>query len=274
LVLTATTCCSSASIGQPLRQQPVARAVRVHHRLERGEGLGGDDHQRAVGFVCRGNAREHIGQMATIDVGDEVEGEVGLGEWRQRQLHHLRTEVGAADAQVDHVPHGAAAMTAPVTGAHALGKRGDAGAHRGSVGGGVLRTDHQMTAGRQSQGGVQHCALLGQVDGITAQQRVASGFDLLLAGEREQGVADPGVDPLLGVVEEDAGGFAAEVREPLGIMFEQRAQRRRLSAERIERPPGGCGGDQWRVHGVGVRAKEVVRLTASDAQATNACAPQ
>jgi hypothetical protein len=49
--------------------------VRVGHRLQRGEGLGGDDEQRLGGIEIAHVASAKVG---AIDVGDEAEGHVAL----------------------------------------------------------------------------------------------------------------------------------------------------------------------------------------------------
>ena len=85
--------------------------MRVGHGLGRGEGLGGDEEQRALGLELA----QHEAQLHAIDVGDEVHALARMAQLFERLDGHRRAQVGAADADVDHVGDG-------VVGAHALGQ--------------------------------------------------------------------------------------------------------------------------------------------------------
>ena len=80
-------------------QGPVAGGVGVGHGLEGGEGLGGDEEEGFVGF----EVNDCFGEVGSVDVGDEAEGEIALRVVLESLVGHDGTEVGAADADVDDV---------------------------------------------------------------------------------------------------------------------------------------------------------------------------
>ena len=106
-----------------------------------------------------------------------------------------------------------AIVTAPAAVADALGKLRHAAAHGERIGGRILSSCHQPAAGGQPQRGVQRRALLGGVDDRARQQRVAACFDPALARQAKQRIADLDIDPLLGAIEQDAGGVEREAIE-------------------------------------------------------------
>ena len=50
--------------------------------------------------------RQHAGQFLPVDVRHEMDALAGGGEFTERQRHHLRPEIRAADADVDDVGDG------------------------------------------------------------------------------------------------------------------------------------------------------------------------
>ena len=86
-------------IAVQLAEQPGARRVRVGHGLQRREGLRGDDEQRLLGVEID----DRFGEIRAVDVRDEPERHVAPAEGAQGLVRHDRTEIGAADADVDDV---------------------------------------------------------------------------------------------------------------------------------------------------------------------------
>ena len=74
----------------------------VGHRLDGGKSFAGDEKQR----VLRLQVPERGGQFVPIDVGHKVKAFGGRDKLIQRQHHHLRPQVGAANADVHHVGDG------------------------------------------------------------------------------------------------------------------------------------------------------------------------
>ena len=158
----------------------------------------------------------------------------------QRQHGHLRTKVGATDADVDDV--GDAGI-----GPHLLGKGQHAAAFglRGAPGGCyVFRSIISSNdAGRctLSQQKVHGRALLGAVDGSAGKQRVAVLLQPAFARQRKQQLLGRGVDAVLGQVAHHMGGLLAEMGEAAGIGGKRGAQIHRAAAGgviRLQLRPG------------------------------------
>ena len=177
---------------------PGARRLGVGHRLLGGEGLGGDDEQgpRRLEPVQR------VGDVGAVDVGDEMAVQARPAERRQRARRHRRTEVGAADADVDDVGHRLAERAAHPPFAHVGGE----GEHLVAFGldrrRDVDAVDQDRRAGKIAQRAVQRRAPLGRIDQFAAEHRVALGGDVGRLGERQQQPQRLAVDPLLGEIVE------------------------------------------------------------------------
>ena len=77
---------------------------------------------------------------------------------------------------------------------------------------------------RRAQGGVQHGAALGGVDGLAAQHRVAPRFQAALARQVEQEAQRGRVDEVLRQVGKDLGRLDAKRGEAPGVAREGLAQ--------------------------------------------------
>ena len=86
LVETATKCLAIASSRAQLRERPLPRGVGVGHRLQRREGLRGDDEERLLGVEVAGL----LGEVGAVDVGDEAEGHLAARVVAQRLVGHHR----------------------------------------------------------------------------------------------------------------------------------------------------------------------------------------
>ena len=143
-------------------------------------------------------------------------------ERRKRPRSHGGAEVGPADADIDDVRHrlaeGAAhSSLANIRGEaeHLLARSDDFGHH-------VLAIDPDRLAGEIAQRGVQDCPLLGDVDLLAREHRVASGLDRRRLGELNQPRHDASVDALLGIVEQEIVESDAELLEAPWIAGEVR----------------------------------------------------
>jgi hypothetical protein len=160
-----------------------------------------------------------------VDVRDEVKALARRGEFGERQHRHLRAEVGAADADVDHVGD-------RVVAAHLLG----IGQHR------VERFMHlaqlvgrlaDLRIGGGAQQRVQHGAVFGVVDVLAREHRVAVRLEAALAGQREQQLFGARVDQVLGQVGEHMRRLLAEALEAPRVVHEGMAHVE-LAARRLE----------------------------------------
>ena len=99
-------------------EQPRTGAAGVGQRLLGGERLGGDHEERRLGI----DLREHLVQLRRVEVRNEVGAQIRQPIPRQRPGHHQRTQIGAADSDVDDVTDRHARVSGPAPGAHLLGE--------------------------------------------------------------------------------------------------------------------------------------------------------
>ena len=148
-------------------ERPLARGLRVRHRLERRERLRGDDEERLVG----GQVARRLGEVGRVDVRDEAEGQVAPRVVPQRLVRHHRPEVGAADADVDDVADRLARMALPLP----ERTRSANAAIRSRTSWTSATTSTPSTtsdvARRHAQRDVEDRAVLGDVDPLAAEHR-------------------------------------------------------------------------------------------------------
>jgi hypothetical protein len=163
------------------------------------------------------HAAQHRGQVVPVNVGDEMEVQPRVDKGIQRGHHHLRPQVGAANADIDHIVDVAAGQ--------ATGRGTDA---LDVVQHGAQGVMDEITVRRQAtrcaQGGVQRRTVFGLVDVLARQQGVAPGFDAALAGQVQQ-MAGGGHIPMgTRKVSVDVRRIEAETRHALRILAKQFAQ--------------------------------------------------
>ena len=86
-------------IGAALRPEPGQHRARIGHGLDRGEGLGRDQAERAL----RLQALEHRRQLMPIHIRNEMQSLARHRNVLQGLHRHLRPQVRAAYADVDHI---------------------------------------------------------------------------------------------------------------------------------------------------------------------------
>ena len=92
--------------------------MRVGQRFLRRERLGTNDEQGFFGIeLARG-----FDEIRAIDVGDEAEAQLALAVMTQRFVSHHRTEIRAADADIDDVADRPPGVPAPVAAADLVGE--------------------------------------------------------------------------------------------------------------------------------------------------------
>ncbi len=225
-----------------LAQAPGARRPRIGQRLQRAEALGADDEQRLCGI----EAARGFGQRGAVDVGDERQVQVALAVVLQRLIRHHRAEVGAADADVDHMADGLAGVAAPGAAADLLAEGGHSVQHRMHLGDDVDAVDPQLLARGRTQGRVQHRALFGRVDHIAAKHRGDVLGQAAVTRQRRQQRDGLAVDPLLRIVEVQPGGLDGPAGTALGVRGKQVPQVRvaHVRLVRHQRLPGRPGADR------------------------------
>src|SRR5262249_62050619 len=91
-------------------ERPFACALRVRHGLQRREGFRGDDEQR----FRRIEIARRLDEVGAIDVGDEAKRYGAVAVIFERLVCHYRSEVGAANADIDDVTDEFAAVAFPL----------------------------------------------------------------------------------------------------------------------------------------------------------------
>ena len=200
--------------------------------LDGGERLRRDDEQR----LGRVQVAHRLVQIGAVDVGHEADRQVAVGEGAQRLVRHRRAEVGAADADVDDVLDALAGVAGPLARADPVGEGGhlvEDGVHARAR---RSRRRPRSTASRgRAQRGVQHRAVLGDVDLLAAEHRVPQPGTPRRGGQLAQQPQRLVGDQVLGVVE-------VEVADLEGVAGRRAAGRRRTAPAdaRPPAPPGAC----------------------------------
>ena len=120
LVETATKCLATAAGSFQSLEGPVARRVRVGHRLQSRKGLRRDDEQRLLGIEVAGG----LGEVGAVDIGNKAEGQFALAVVPQGFIGHHRPQVRPADADIDDIADRLAGVAFPLPAAHPVGKGG------------------------------------------------------------------------------------------------------------------------------------------------------
>ena len=184
-VETATKCLATAASSPPSAvEQPLARGVRVGERLERRERLGGDDEER----LLRVEVARRLGEVGAVDVGDEARDD-------RRAARSARARAYAIAGPRSEPPMPMLTTAADRLAGVALplaasGPRSQNAAIRSSTACTSGTTFSPSTSidrvARRPQRDVQHRALLGDVDLVAAEHRLARSATPACLGQREQ----------------------------------------------------------------------------------------
>jgi len=158
---------------------PAACHARIGLRLERDEGLGADDEERARGI----GLGDDVGELAAIDIGDEGHAGCALRHRLQRFHCHRRAEIGTADADVDHQGKGRIGAGADAALAHVLGKFEHALALGHHLRVDIRSIDHERRRPPASQRSMQHRTIFRGVDVIAPEHRLDARSQIELVGE-------------------------------------------------------------------------------------------
>ncbi len=111
-------------------------------------------------------------EVAAVDVGNKTERHGPLAVVLQRLVGHHRSEVGAADADVDHVANGFIGVTLPIAAAHALAEISHLVEHGVDLRHHILAINDDRCSSRRAQGDVQDRAIFCDVDFIAPKHGV------------------------------------------------------------------------------------------------------
>ena len=146
----------------------------------------------------------------------------------QRLVGHHRSEVGAADADVDDVADALAGVALPFAAADAVGEGRHLVEDGVDLGHDVLAVDHDRRAARRAQRDVQDRAILRDVDLLAAEHRVDARAQAGFLRELEQQLERFVGDPVLGVIEIDPGAFGIHPLATIRIVGEELAEMERF----------------------------------------------
>ena len=153
------------------------------------------------------------------------------------------SQVGAADADVDHVGNAFAAVSQPASTVHGLDKRVHLPEHLMHRPACIQPIHLQSALLRVAQCRMQGSPVLGKVEFLALEQ----GSDLVgqfgLGSQLDQQVQRVIGDDVLGIIEQDAAGLLREPVKALDVIVEQGAHGRPADAAAVEleRLPGGKG---------------------------------
>ena len=139
-------------------------------------------------------------------------------------VRHHRTEIGAADADVDDVANGPTRVAAPVAAADLFREGRHAVEDRVHLGHDVDAVDQNPLVCRRPQGDVEHRALLGHVDLGAAEHGVDALGEAAFVGQPQQQSDRLVGHPVLRVVEVETGGFRRQALAPPHVVGEELAQ--------------------------------------------------
>ena len=230
---------------------PVARGVGVGHGLESRECLGGNDEEGLLGA----QVPDRLGEVGAVDIGNETEGQRAVGVGAKGLVGHNRSEVGAADADVDDIPDLLAGVPFPLTRADAVGK----GTHRlenlVDFGHDIhpVNLDHLSLRGAESD--VQDGTVLGDIDLLALEHPVAMLLKADFPGQLNEVLQGRVIDAVFGVVEVEAAGLGGETLATGRVRGEEILDRD-LGDARAVRAKGVPGRELGGVGGHG-RGKEI-----------------
>ena len=229
------------ALSLELLEHPGLDFAGVGEGLERGEGLGDDDHERGLGI----QTLELLGLIVGVDVGDVAAVDTGVGVGTQGLVGHDRAQIGATDADGHQVLDFLTAYALPLTGAHALGEGIHAVEDLVHVGDDILAVNDELAllACRTAKRGVQNSAVLGGVDVLAGEHGVAALLELHLAGKIAQQLDGLIGHQVLGQVKVQVTSVKAQLVHTLGIGSEPGLEVDALGLELLlmglERLPSG-----------------------------------
>ena len=206
LVESATKCRATASSAPIASMSQLPRRGRIGHRLERREGLRGDDEQR----LARIEALGCLGEIGAVDIGDEAGLDIGVAVDAQRAVGHLRPEIRAADADIDDIADALAGVSLPGAGPDRVGEGRHPVEHGVHFGHDVLAVDEDRLIARGPQRHMQDGAVFADVDLLASEHRVAPGGDAARLAEIDQQADGLIGDAVLGIVEMEPDGLDGE----------------------------------------------------------------
>ena len=231
-------------LGRQRRRQPGLGRLGVGQGFLRRESLGHDHDQG--GF--RIEARQRLGHVARIDVGDEAQVDGGV-QRAQRIPDHARPQVRPADADMNDRLERLALCARLGARPHGIGIGLHVRPHGVHLGRDRLAQGLEVSARRGAKSRVQDRPPFRQIDGLAGEQGRATPFDVAGARQVQTGV-EGGLGPaLFRQVQIEPRRLDRHPRQPVGIGGELVHDPRggRLGGGLVEGGPGGVAGHR-RLH--------------------------
>ena len=202
-------------------EEPVSSTLSVGDRLLSGEGLAGNDEERCLGVANP----QSLGEVGSVNVGDEMSGEVPLGVGLESLSDHNGTQVGAPNTNIDDGVDRLSRVPLPGSVPNGLGKPLDVLEHGGNLTG-TLLTDLELVEVAESD--VEDSTILRGVDVLSGEHLVPVVLNFSFANEIKEGVEDGFGNQILRVIQEEGDCgivwgdvFLAELLEPVRILGEE-----------------------------------------------------
>ena len=183
-------------------QKPFSGGSRVGHGFQSRKRLAGDDKQRFLGV----EVANRFGKMRPVNIGDESNRQLSVRIRFEGFVRHDRTEVRAADADIDDVLNPLAGIALPFAGTNLVGELRHVIENRIDVVHDVFTVNKDRRIGTIAKRNVQHCPLFRQVDFLAGEHLCPHGFNAGLTGKVNQRAENLSVNPVFGKVERQTAG--------------------------------------------------------------------
>lgn len=157
---------------------PLLGRKSIHNSLLSSERLRGDDKEHSL----RIDSPQDLSNMSTIDVRDEMNLDWSIITVRLQSLgDHIRSEIAAADTDVNHISDAFAGVAEPLTRANRVNKRAHLVEHRVHLSHDVHAAQNNRAIGSVAKSDVQHCSVLREVDLVAAEHSIAFVLDATIS---------------------------------------------------------------------------------------------
>ena len=188
--------------------------MSVCHRFQGCEGFRRDD-EKCFRWI---EVTDGLREISTINVGYEAERHGSIAVVLERLVGHNRTQVGAPDADVDHVTNALAGVSLPFATSQAVGKIRHPVEHGMHLGHHVFTIDHDRFVSRRPQGNVQDCALFGDVDFLPVEHGIDACPQARLFRQLQKETHRFIGDAVLGVIQVKTNGLDRQTLTALRII--------------------------------------------------------
>src|SRR5262245_46722268 len=142
----------------------------------------------------------------------------------KRLVGHHGPEIRSADADIDDIADALVRVALPCAAAHSLGEIRHPVENGPDLGHDIRAVAFDGCAARRTQGHVQHCAVLRDVDLVAAEHRLHALLEPGLSGELDQQLQRLVGHAVFGVVKIESHGLDREPLAALGVLCKELPQ--------------------------------------------------